>query len=261
MGTAFSVSTYLGRIGYQGKAPEVSAASLARLHQLHLFNVPFENLDIHMGREITLNIDSIFAKIAGSRRGGFCYELNNLFHHLLANLDFSVHFISCMVYRPDADNFAADFGHVANVVTIGEERWLADVGFGDGFIRPLRIEFETPQEQRGVIYILEKRDDGVYLKKSADGREFVCMYKFSLAPRKIEAFKEMCVFHQRSPLSPFTQRKICTLPNPEGRITLTQNSLVTTKNGVRESRELSGDQEFGQLLETIFGITLQALPG
>lgn len=247
---------YLQRIGYPGDLPEVSVETLCKLHRLHLFNVPFENLDIHLGRPITLDIDRIFDKIAFSRRGGFCYELNNLFHHLLTGLGFPVYFIACTVYRPERGNYDPDFGHVANVVTIDGERWLADVGFGDGFIRPLRLEFDVPQEQRGRTYKLEKREDGIRLLKAPGGQDYVCMYKLSLKPRKIGEFREMCIFHQTSPRSLFTQKKFCTLPNAEGRITLTHNALITTRKGVKESRKLSGEAEFEKLLEDIFGIRL-----
>ena len=97
MKNSFNAPDYLNRIGYIGSPPEVSIDTLNELHQRHLFTVPFENLDVHLKREISLDIDQSFNKVAPSRRGGFCYEVNNLFHHLLKALGFELYFISSMV--------------------------------------------------------------------------------------------------------------------------------------------------------------------
>src|SRR5258708_12387492 len=92
--------TYLRRINYQGSlTPDIDL--LRSLHRVHLFTVPFENLDIHLGREIVCDESRILHKIVNEKRGGFCYELNGAFAALLRALGFRVTLLSCRVARHD----------------------------------------------------------------------------------------------------------------------------------------------------------------
>src|SRR5260221_1704154 len=92
--------TYLRRINYQGSlTPDIDL--LRSLHRVHLFTVPFENLDIHLGREIVCDESRILHKIVNEKRGGFCYELNGAFAALLRALGFLVTLLSCPRARHD----------------------------------------------------------------------------------------------------------------------------------------------------------------
>src|SRR4051812_21511122 len=116
-----AATAYLARIGYAGSlAPTIE--TLRALHRAHLHAVPFENLDIHLGRPIKLDRGAFFRKIVGERRGGFCYELNGLFADLLAFLDFDVSLLSARVAR-EAGGFGPEFDHLAVLVHAGG-RWL-----------------------------------------------------------------------------------------------------------------------------------------
>ena len=136
------IQAYLRRINYSGEqAP--SAATLYELHRAHLLAVPFENLDIHLGRPIVLDQDALFDKIVTRRRGGFCYELNGLFALLLRELGFEVTLLAAGVARADG-GFGPEFDHLTLLVRATSlnpqsEVWLADVGFGDSFREPLRF--------------------------------------------------------------------------------------------------------------------------
>src|SRR5829696_1058975 len=65
---------YLNRIGFSSPHPSPDLATLKSLQRSHMLAVPFENLDIHWQRPITLDINNFYAKIVAGRRGGFCYE-------------------------------------------------------------------------------------------------------------------------------------------------------------------------------------------
>src|SRR5580692_3744465 len=137
---------YLARIQYAGPT-EANAETLRALHRAHLVAVPFENLDIHLGRKITVDEAAILNKVVGLRRGGFCYELNGAFAALLRALGFSVTLLSARVSRDDG-SASAEFDHLTLRVDL-EESWLADVGFGDSFLEPLRLKPDIEQEQPG----------------------------------------------------------------------------------------------------------------
>jgi len=125
------VAAYLHRIHYRGPlAP--TAETLRALHLAHHLAVPFENLDIHLGQPIILDEARFYDKIVRRRRGGFCYELNGLFAALLRELGFDVTTLSARVIDTQPGMIGPEFDHLVLLVQL-EERWLADVGFGDSF--------------------------------------------------------------------------------------------------------------------------------
>jgi len=257
------VQAYLRRIDYQGSlTPDIDL--LRSLHRAHLFTVPFENLDIHLGREIVCDESRILRKIVNEKRGGFCYELNGAFAALLRTLGFRVTLLSCRVARQDG-SYGPEFDHLTLRVDL-EEPWLADVGFGDCFLEPLRLGSRLEQEQTGRVYRLTSRmtstasTDAVFgLEVMAEGR-WKKEYAFTLQPRELSDFAGMCHHHQTSPESHFTRQRICSLATPEGRITLSDEKLIETRKGSRQERLLSGDQEWRSMLREVFGVVLPESP-
>ncbi len=245
---------YLKRIGYDGPL-DPTAETLRGLHRAHLLSVPFENLDIHLGRGIVLEEAAFCEKIVQSRRGGFCYELNGAFCGLLRALGFTVSMLSAGVAGKDG-GFGPEFDHMTLHVKL-EESWLADVGFGDGFVDPLLLEGPGDQDQpRGTFRI---ESDGMYriLYRSTHGGAWEPQYRFTLQPHQLAEYREMCLYHQSSPRSSFTQGRIVTLATPHGRVTVSKTRLITTDfDGSRSERELSTEAEYQQVLMDLFGIRL-----
>ncbi|MGV3503464.1 MAG: arylamine N-acetyltransferase family protein [Adhaeribacter sp.] len=253
------LSAYLHRLNL-AVAPEVSAGFLQHLHQAHAYHVPFETLDVLNQVPITLDPQRSYDKIVFSKRGGFCYEVNGLLKAMLDQIGFQSWFIACQVYVPPTDSYGRNLGHVALLTEINQERYLVDVGFGSGFIYPLRVVFDLPQFQFGTWYRLRPLEgELVLLERSPDGQQYQPMYKLSLAPRPFSDFREMCLFHQTSPEAPFTRQPLVSRATPEGRITLTGSSLIITRNGERTEYPISSEQEFHEKLAGYFGITQQTL--
>jgi N-hydroxyarylamine O-acetyltransferase len=277
------VAAYLKRINYHGPL-DPTAETLRALHLAHLLAVPFENLDIHLGRPIALDEARFFDKIVARRRGGFCYELNGLFGALLRELGFDVTLLSARVAAGDG-NFGPEFDHLVLLVQL-EARWLApqfstgisnetaglapqfsigisnetaglaDVGFGDSFREPLRLDEAGEQRQALGAYRLF-RDGAAWTMREMDGGgRIVGGYRFTLQPRRLADFAGMCHYHQTSPESHFTRKRICSLATLEGRITLSDNQLIVTANGERREQELSGPDEYAAALREYFGIEL-----
>jgi N-hydroxyarylamine O-acetyltransferase len=228
---------------------------LRSLHRAHLFAVPFENLDISVGREIVCDESSILRKIVNEHRGGFCYELNGAFAALLRALGFRVTLLSARVAREDG-SYGPEFDHLTLRVDL-QEPWLADVGFGEGFLEPLRLKSSTEQSQNGGVYRLTSMDGGFSLEVMADGN-WKKEYTFTLQPRELSEFAGMCHYHQTSPESHFTRHRICSLTTPEGRVTLSDGKLIETHGDSRQERSLSGDQEWRAKLRDLFGVVLPA---
>ena len=204
-----------------------SPTTLRDLHRQHLFTVPFENLDIALGTPIRLDPDVLFDKIVVRKRGGFCYELNGLFHDLLTALGFRVEMLSARVGREDG-SFSPEFDHMLLKVAL-DEPWLADVGFGDSFVNPLPLRAEGTETVEGEARFGVRELNGEWDVMRRDGKNApVPLYRFTEVPRQLSDFAAMCRFHQTSPESHFTQNHVCSKALPDGRVTLSGMRLVIT---------------------------------
>ena len=264
-----NTSAYLDRIhfpvpvGSETLAPSLKL--LQALHEAHLLAVPFENLSIHYGQPIVLREDALFDKIVRWRRGGFCYELNGLFAWLLRRLGFRVTLLSAGVAHA-AGGFGPEFDHLTLLIhQLSGADWLADVGFGDLFLQPLRFEPAVEQaDADGRTYRLlqEAAESGEETKREywilqqSSGEQWEAQYRFTLQPHTLTDFTERCQYHQTSPASHFTQKRVCSLATRQGRITLSDLLLITTTQGTREERLLASEEAYRQVLAEQFGIAL-----
>lgn len=255
----FDTGAYLERIGYHGGITP-TVATLGTLHRAHILAVPFENLDIHLGRPIVLEEDSLFAKIVAHRRGGFCYEQNGLFAALLRELGFDVALLAAQFPRDDG-RAAPEMDHLVLLVgtTNGDAPLLADVGAGrDSFIVPLRttVTGEQPQPAGSASFRLVPEGDGCRLRRREPGGEWEARYRFTWRPRVLSDFEAGSRFHQTSPESDFPRKRICTLLTANGRMTLSDRTLIATTNGVRTEEELADEAAYLETLQALFGIEL-----
>jgi len=248
------VASYLTRLNYLGPR-DVSAQTLRELHKAHLFAVPFENLDVHLRRAIVLDEQRMVGKIVAERRGGICYELNSGFCALLRGLGFRVTMLSAGVARDDG-GFDPPFDHMTLLVHL-EERWLADVGFGDSFREPLRLDLRGRQDQNDESYRIVDAEEQYLIVERREAESWKPQYRFTLDPYKLDDFDEMCRYHQTSPESPFTQKRVCTLATPEGRITVTGMRVIITDRGEKHERELASHEEWMAALREHFAIELE----
>lgn len=254
------VKAYLERIGYGGPvAPD--AETLRALHAAHMRSVPFENLSIHAGEPIVLEDAALFEKIVVRRRGGFCYEDNGLFAALLRALGFDVSMLAAGVAKAQGV-YGPPFDHMALLVKL-EQRWLADVGFGDSFVEPLLLDERGGQRQGRQAYRVEPFGDGERFRMSRrdaeGGGEWEPQYRFDLRPHVYADYAERCHFHQTSPESHFRKARVCSLATEGGRVTLSGTRLIETgADGERRERELSDEDEFRAILRERFGVSLKA---
>lgn len=249
-----NIKAYLERINYTGSLTP-TAETLRELQVAHLLAVPFENLSIHAKQPIVLEDEALFTKIVERRRGGFCYEANGLFAALLRALGFDVQMLSAEVANEEG-GFGPDFDHMALMVSL-DKRWLVDVGFGDSFREPLRLDERSEQVQGNRAYRILA--DGAYfiLMQRTDGCESKAQYRFTLQPHDYADYSEMCGYHQTSPQSHFTRGRICSLATAAGRITLSEMRFITTsKNAEQQERTLTSEAEYAEILRERFGIVM-----
>ena len=221
-----NVASYLDRM-------QCTSRALADLHVAHLMCIPFENLSIHSGERVQLDRDWLFDKLVTRRRGGFCYELNGLFAELLRALGHRVDLLEARVIGADGA-LGIRFDHMCLRV---DDVWLADVGFGDNFITPLRLDSrEVQHDGRRSFRIVE--DNGLFVEDA--GKR---VYTFDPTPHALADFAPGCDFHQ-SPASHFAKGRVVSRLTPEGRITLRDDRLIVTDlAGVKTETSVSDWRE------------------
>jgi N-hydroxyarylamine O-acetyltransferase len=212
-------------------------------------------LSIHWRQPIVLSDNALFEKIVRRRRGGFCYELNGLFAALLHSLGFKVSMLSAEVANAAGD-FSPPFAHMTLLVTL-EDRWLADVGFGDSFREPLLLDQRDPQIQGDEAFRIEQTETHLVMSRRAAHGGWQPQYRFTLEPHDYDDYAEMCRYHQTSPQSHFTQKRICSRATLDGRESLSEMLLITTRGRERKEVELSSEPQYADVLREKFGITLE----
>lgn len=242
------IREYLNRIDYHGST-EPRLATLLALQRQHVYQVPFENLDVLRQLPPNLDRDYLFDKIVLRRRGGVCYELNTSFYNLLAALGFSV----CQISGRSNLNSPLT-GHVFTLVRLPEGDYTADVGYGDNAVPPLRIGGSEADSAYHTVSWLEWDEDGLlrlYQQRPGETPEF--QYQFSLEPRAQEDYMDTFRFTAAPGNTFFSERHICCRFTPEGRITLRRGILtVEQENRTVESRPIASGKETASCLRDYF---------
>ena len=249
------VSAYLARIGGARRPP--SAESLRDLHLRHLRTVPFENLDIHLDRRISLLVPDLYAKVVDDSRGGFCYELNGLFAALLRGLGYHVTMYACRVRT--SRGWGPLFDHLALSVAApgASQRWLADVGFGRHSAYPLRLDVAGDQHDPNGVFRLDQRECGD-IEVLLDG---TAQYRIETRPRVLADFDPTCWWQQSWPGSHFRAGPVCSrLTDSGGMITLADHVLISTEGGERIETALASDQDVLAAYRVHFGMILERVP-
>jgi len=247
------VHKYLARIGYTIPITP-NRQSLFELHRAHMLHIPFENLDIHLGNPIVLEVPMLFDKIVNRNRGGFCYELNGLFAWLLSELGFRVTLLAARVYEDGEPG--QPFDHLTLLVQL-KENWLADVGFGDSFLQPLQFGDRVQQQGIDHFEIVNRKNRHIVYRQRQDC-DWLPQYEFSLQPRDLHEFSAMCVYHQTSPKSSFTQKRICSIAKPDGRVTLSNDRLIIRRGSERQEYQLTTKDAYDNAIQNHFGFELKS---
>jgi N-hydroxyarylamine O-acetyltransferase len=250
----YQIAQYLGRLNLEYGLNK-DTAFLKNIHKTHLFRIPFENLSIHNQEYISLDCEDIFRKIIIKNRGGFCYELNTLFYNLLTSLEYDTTIISARVFN-DHGVPGPEFDHMALITETDGQKWLCDVGFGDSFIEPLELTTDKIQNEKWRAYQITRPDKQHFLLSYKDEDIWKKSYLFTLIPRAVDEFNFMCHYHQSSPESHFTQKRLCTIATENGRITLRDNRLIITEGKNKREIPIEGEHTFSEYLYKYFGIDL-----
>ncbi|MDX1645163.1 MAG: arylamine N-acetyltransferase [Thermoanaerobaculia bacterium] len=250
---SLDLDRYFERVG--AGPVETDLSGLARLHAAHLAAIPFENIDVWLGRDIQLDLDSLERKLVRGRRGGYCFEHNTLFAAVLRQVGFEVSTLEARV-RPPGATEPLPRTHMVLVVTIAGRRWLADVGFGgDGPLEPVTIDGEE-SEQADAAYRVEEELDAVSVLRRCSREGWRDLYAFSTRPALPIDFEVANHYTSTHPSSVFRRTLTVQRSDGEGRRILRGRSYTLRRGSEEERREIAPN-ELGDLLTRDFGLGLR----
>ncbi|MGO9482928.1 MAG: arylamine N-acetyltransferase family protein [Candidatus Kryptoniota bacterium] len=236
---------------------------LRLLQRKHIFEVPFENIDIYYGIPVEYSVEAFYKKIVTRNRGGYCYELNGLFYWLLTSLGYGTTLISGLVMGKK--EYITEFEHMAIIVDVDGSKWLVDVGFGDSSWIPVRLvpgkiqnDNLSGSQYAGRDYriiediIVDGKNCMSFEKWNKGTQSFVTLYSFTLERRAIDYFMLMHEYQEMVPTAYYKENLLCSLPTRKGRISVINNRLIETTNGTKRIKKIENSKEQVRLFRKIF---------
>ncbi|WP_010173462.1 arylamine N-acetyltransferase family protein [Bacillus coahuilensis] len=244
--------TYIGITDYRNLSQH---ELLSSIHQQHLYHIPFENLDIHVGKKLSMNPEEVIHKILGNHRGGLCFEVNSLLYSVLKELFYDVHYISARFWNEDKQSWNRDCSHLALMVNIEDHQYLVDVGVGGGFLTPLLIQDRCIHlDHHGEFKVEKTASENEFIIVKRVEEQWERLFKISTTPRALHEFEEMCEITQTDRDSIFTQKKLCSLMNDQGRVSLTDQYIKKTSGGEVVKKDITSQSEWILALKEHFTI-------
>ncbi|XP_034536656.1 arylamine N-acetyltransferase, pineal gland isozyme NAT-10-like [Notolabrus celidotus] len=275
-----NLEEYFKRIGFHGSFDKPDLETLKLIQKQHIMRVPFENLSMHCGERIEIDLKVIYNKIVRCNRGGWCLENNNLFGWVLREMGYNCTTLNSKVFMTSLNDYYPVESHLIHKVVIDGKAYIVDVSYGMSTQpwEPLELVSgkEQPQEpgvfclkNEGDFWVLEKTSrkpkilNPEFAKSSLINRiEKKTIHRFTLKPCELESFLFVNDKLQTDPTSIFCNKSICSLQTPTGFRALIgwTYSEVTFKpeEGVDyyDMKNMK-DDEVDQILREKFDIKLQ----
>jgi len=250
-----NLDAYFYRIGYTGpRTPALETLHAITAH--HAAAIPFENLDVLLGRGINVEPHAVEQKLVHDRRGGYCFEQNHLMLLVLQTLGFDAAPLSARVRWQRPRDFIPPRTHLFVRVKLGEETWITDVGIG-GVSLTAAIRFQcdneqsTPHELRRIVC-----ENGLFFHQVRFGDEWQDIYEFTGEEMPAIDRELANWWTSTSPNSKFRQNMMVARAGPGGTRFTLNNREYTHRRGaeVLEQRNIDTLYALLDLLANTFGL-------
>jgi len=248
------LDAYFARTGYTGpRTPTLE--TLNGLVRAHVQTIPFENLDVLLGRGVRVDLESVTAKLVTARRGGYCFEHGTLFQAALRALgvEATAHAARVLLVTPKPE---APRTHMFLTIVDGGTTWVLDPGFGGpGPAVPLPLVEGQEIHHGRDVHQFVRRDGEWVLEGSIDGA-MRPLWTSSLEPQFPVDFAlanhYVSTFHE----SPFATRLMIRALTPEGRVSAMNRDVTVTQGTVTEKYQLADRAALRKLIAAHFGFDL-----
>ncbi|WBH17387.1 arylamine N-acetyltransferase family protein [Sphingomonas radiodurans] len=266
MSSAFNLPTYLDRIRLPAR-PTLDHLGLAAMQRAHRLTIPFENLDVALGRGIDISSDAVFGKLVVAARGGYCFEQNRLFLDALHALGFDARPLLARVWL-NGDG-VPPLSHTLSLVTIDGQAWIADAGFGGSYAPPLPLVDGAEAEAKdGARFRLTRDDTHSWMLArdgepgSTDGRGGGEGFQpqFSFTTNEVWPADLAVANHWTStvPDGRFTTLRLASIVLPHGFASLTDRAYRRRAGAEEAAGTIDDPRVYRMRLGLMFGIALSA---
>ena len=255
------IDAYCARVGYDGPR-KPTLETLRALHNLHPQAIPFENLDPLLGRPVKLDPASLQAKLVDGGRGGYCFEHNSLFAHVLRQLGFKVQEATARVRWSVPPGVRTPRVHCLLFVEAEGEDYLADVGFGGNVLTaPLKLESRDEQKTPHEEFRLVDEGGDLVVQEAKINGAWTPLYAYDFADTHPADYEMGNWLTSTHPQSIFVNGLLGARAEPDKRYALRDNQLaVHTLNGGTEKKTLNA-RELRDALTDLFKLRLDQLEG
>jgi N-hydroxyarylamine O-acetyltransferase len=249
------LGAYFARI----RAGEASSSfgALAEIQRAHRLAIAFENLDIHLGRGISLDPDALFEKLVTRRRGGYCFEQNALLLGMLQALGFEARPLLGRVWLNATDTPPRT--HTLNLVHVEGEDYIVDAGFGGSYVPPmLLVADEVVKTDDGARHRLVRAGEHGWMLQRDAGTGWQRQYSFTTEkvwPADLEAANH---WTSTRPDTRFTTLRVASATLPDGFVSLSDRTLTVNRMSLPEAREIESAEEYRHILAGTFGLELSS---
>ncbi|KUN04792.1 hypothetical protein AQI95_18045 [Streptomyces yokosukanensis] len=251
------VDAYLARVGL----PDLDRArpderTLRLLHRAHVETIPFENIDIVLGRGVSTSIPEVQDRLVTSQRGGYCHQQGLLFGAVLDKLGYRVR---RLLARPrERPGRPWPRTHLTLHAFGADGDWLADVGFGAGLLEPLPMAAGVWRTQGDWAFRLDAEGEDRRLMERLGASENL-LYSFSGIPQCAADVDAANYYTSTHPDSPFTgQLVVMQRRGGELRRLLNREYSRIAPDGSSTRMGHLDDDELAAVLVEQFGLKLDA---
>jgi N-hydroxyarylamine O-acetyltransferase len=255
--STFDLDAYLARIDWQGSL-EPTLETLTGLTRAHITRVPFENIDVLLGRGIRTDLDSIVEKMIVAGRGGYCFEHGTLFQAALDRLGFTAiaHAARVVVIVP---RHQSPRTHMFLTVAIDGERYVVDPGFGGHTaVVPVPLREGVDVRDGGNRHRMVRHGDEWVLEADIAGT-MTPLWVSTLEPQLPVDVQLANYWVSTAPASPFVNRLMLRALTPGGRTSVMNRDVTVIRAGTTEKYQLADRQALRALLGEHFGFDLPAV--
>jgi len=262
--TSFNFADYLKRIHLNAPV-EADVAGLEALQRAHRLAIPFENLDVMLGRPIAIDSDAVFAKLVTARRGGYCFEHNRLFLDALAAAGFAAQPQLARVWL--AAETTPPLTHAISIVTLDGVEWIADAGFGGSYTPPMPLVdgAEATAPDGASFRLTREGEQGWMLWRAGDsattdgrggGEGFQRQYSFVPGAAYDADLAMGNLWAATAPGSRFRTTSVVSIVLPRGFASLTDRAYRRRAGSEDAQTEITDPRVYRLRLSMMFGIDL-----